>query len=129
MRLKQLLLASSAIVREQYTTYRWRTAIGALVILLSTLPHIVGWTNTPPGERYLARGPVVAGDTMVYYAAMEEAAAGKFFTTNPFTVEQQSPRLVQPIWLIGGLLMRVTGLPVEVVFQIYRIIAAVFFMA
>jgi hypothetical protein len=60
---------------------------------------------------------------------MEEAAAGKFFTTNPFTVEQQSPRLVQPIWLIGGLLMRVTGLPVEVVFQIYRIIAAVFFMA
>lgn len=125
--LRTQLKATSNWVRAQVGIYRWRTALCVLVIALSSLPQLVGFMLTPDGGRYLGRTTLAPGDTMVYYGAIQEAANGHLFTSNPFTQEPQRARLLQPVWLVQGWIVRVTHLPVEVVYHLGRIISVVIF--
>lgn len=125
--LRTRLQATNNWIRAQVGIYRWRTVLFVAAVVLSSLPQVVGLMLAPEGARYLGRTTLAPGDTMVYYGAIQEAANGNLLTSNPFTLEPQRARLLQPVWLLHGWMVRMTGLPVEAAYHLGRIVFVMVF--
>jgi hypothetical protein len=92
-----------------------------LVVLLTTLPYLLAYSvsNTFVGQIY----NIV--DFSVYLSWTRQAADGHFGTLNLFTTVKQHGYLFNCLFLVLGNVVRVTGLPIPIVFQIFRVGGAI----
>jgi hypothetical protein len=92
-----------------------------VVILLTTVPYLLAYSvsSTFVGQIY----NIV--DFSVYMSWTRQAADGHFGTLNLFTTVKQHGYLFNVLFLVMGNVVRVTGLPIPIVFQIFRIGGAV----
>lgn len=100
------------------------------VLLLTLVPHLVGWGRVLRGDfdSYQAYNTFGAADTNVYFSYMNQARHGAWLFENLFTSEPQRAVIFQPVWLIGGWLGAITTVSTPVAFQLLRLIAGVFLL-
>ncbi len=101
----------------------WRLIIWMIivVILLTTLPYLYGWLQTPNNFTYTGLHSLTPGDTHVYFSWMEQVKQGHFISKDLYTSEPQARILLNSFWSIEGLLAKLTGLSNNLIFQLSRI--------
>lgn len=99
------------------------TVIAICVFVTSALP-LLGYSIDANGVEFVGQTYNV-DDTSVYMSWARQAADGHFFIRNLFTTEPQKGHLFNVLFLLVGLIVRVTSLPISVVFFLFREIGAV----
>lgn len=92
-----------------------------VIIVITSIPHIYGFLNTPEGFTYWGRQMLNSHDTPVYFSYLEQVQQGHWLFENLFTTESQI-KIFNPFWLFTGLIGKIFNLPVAVTFQVTRII-------
>uniref|UniRef100_UPI003751ED41 hypothetical protein n=1 Tax=Armatimonas sp. TaxID=1872638 RepID=UPI003751ED41 len=100
---------------------RFTLLIGALALVLASVPYFVGWLLTPAGFVYTGLTTNI-DDSYVYLAWMRHVASGAFFQHNQFCAEPEARQtLLFNLWfLVLGTLSR--ALPPILVFHLARIL-------
>ncbi|GAB4462777.1 MAG: hypothetical protein OHK0029_30280 [Armatimonadaceae bacterium] len=93
---------------------------GIFALLLSSLPYLYGWLNTPEGSVYTGM-TYNMDDTLVYLSWLRQVQEGSFFQRNLFAVEEQRGALINLWALLQGAVARFTGLPVIAVYHLARL--------
>jgi len=105
----------------------WRIAImGALLVLgITAVPYLVGYSTTPPGLEY---GGFVfyADDYNSYLAKMRQGAEGSWFYQIPYTVQEHDGGAVYLFYLALGRLAA-TGLSLVAVWHLARWVCALIY--
>ena len=96
-------------------------ALGALALLLASLPYLVAWLRTPPGLVYSGLAYNI-DDSAVYLSWMDQARRGHFFLRNQFSTEPQKGVLFNLFFLLLGNVVRFTGGAPAIVYQAARVI-------
>ncbi len=109
--------------------WRWVIWISVFIILITTLPYIYGWLQTPPNHTYTGLHSLTPGDVHVYFSWMEQVKQGHFISKDLYTSEPQARVLLNSFWSIEGLIAKYTGLSNNLVFQLSRIILIPFFLS
>ena len=87
----------------------WFLAVGVAALLLSSLPYLWAWWNTPAGHVYTGLLHNI-DDGAVYRAWMRQVADGRFFQENWFSVEPQRSVLFNVWFLVLGNIAKWVGL-------------------
>lgn len=102
--------------------HRFAVWLGLCLVLLTTLPYLYGWWNTPTGYTYTGIHALAPGDMAVYGSYLEQVREGRWMFVDLFTSEwPQRPRL-DIFWLAAGLFARATHLPAPLAFHLLRIL-------
>jgi len=80
------------------------------------LPSVIGYMNTPSDAVFLAR-PNNGVDFTVYISQINQAKGGAVFFENLFTLELNSPKFLNPFWLVVGLFANIFDLSGEIAFH------------
>ena len=99
----------------------WVIAVCLGIVVLASIPYIVGLAITPEGSRYLGF-TYDYDDICAYLSWMRQAADGRLFLQNLFTTEPQTGRGFNLFFLALGSFARITHLPLEIVFHLARVI-------
>jgi len=108
----------------------WRLIIWFIIviILLTTLPYIYGYLQTPDNYTYTGLHSLTPGDTHVYFSWMEQVKQGHFISEDLYTSEPQARILLNSFWSVEGLIAKYTGLSNNLVLQLTRILLIPFFV-
>ncbi|MBN1313992.1 MAG: hypothetical protein JXA42_00930, partial [Anaerolineales bacterium] len=80
---------------------QWALALSGLIVLLTTLPFMVGWVVTP--ESYHFTGLLINPlDGLSYIAKIGQGASGHWLFRLPFTSEPPQPAFIYPFYLALG---------------------------
>jgi len=104
---------------------RWVLKITLLAILLANLPFAIAAVAVPHGTTYTGISSVAPGDLNVYLSYLEQVRQGHFILRDLFTAEPQSPTLINPFWLILGLLGSIFRLAPLATYIISRIVLGI----
>src|SRR5262245_28769543 len=89
---------------------------------LTTLPCVVAALRAPEG--FVFTGVLSAyDDTFTYFAWMRQGADGHLLMCDLFTTEPHSCEFFLPIWSVLGFIVRVTSIPIAVMFHAARLLA------
>jgi hypothetical protein len=95
--------------------------LGAITLLLASVPYLYGWLNTPQGRIYSGLTYNI-DDTTVYLTWMRQAETGHFFQRNLFSTEEQKGILFNLLFLLLGNIARFTHLSLIAVYHGARIV-------
>lgn len=95
-----------------------------LIVLLASLPYIVGLVAQPPGGTFTGFTYNI-DDACVYSSWIRQIADGSFFIRNQFTSEPQKSLQFNVFFLALGLLARVTHLSPAAVLHIARVVLGI----
>ena len=95
--------------------------ITAVIIILTTVPYIFGYLMAPSNTVYNGIHALSPGDIPVYYSNINQVIEGDFLVKNLFTAEDQSIGTFNVWWFLVGLVAKIFGLSVILVFQLSRI--------
>jgi len=93
-----------------------------IIIVLTSLPYLVGYLKAPNGMMYNGLHALSPGDIPVYYSYINQVASGQFLVKDLFTSELQPFGTFNIWWTIVGLGVRFFHLPIILVFQLFRIL-------
>lgn len=99
---------------------KWVLAWGAGIALVTSVPYIWGMLITPPDHQFLGLTHNI-DDGAVYLSWMRQAADGHFFIRNLFTNDPHPAKAFNVLFLLMGLIARVTHLPLIWVFHLFRV--------
>lgn len=106
------------------TKFRSVWLIGAVIVSIVFLTLFQTWEfakRTPPGAVY----PLVHGympDYYWYLSLMEQGAEGRFLLTSRYSPEQFPPQFVNTFFPIAGILARVIGLNLPMMYLLMRVV-------
>ncbi|MBI4449582.1 hypothetical protein HY634_00825, partial [Candidatus Uhrbacteria bacterium] len=101
---------------------RFTLWLGVALVLLTGLPYLYGWWNTPPGHTFTGIHALSSGDMAVYGSYIEQVREGRWTFVDLFTSEwPQRPRL-DIFWLGAGFFARITHLSAPVAFHVLRLL-------
>lgn len=101
------------------TERRWLVIVILATVAVTLLPYLVGWSFAQ-GRRFMWLGYNL-DDSCVYLAWMRQAADGAAHGLNLFTTEPQRGTLLNPFFLLLGIVARITRLPLIAVYHLARI--------
>ncbi len=104
---------------EKQSELRWVLAWAVAIVLLSSLPYLLGLKITPPGYHFLGLTHNI-DDGAVYLSWMRQSADGHFFIRNLFTNGPQAARTFNALFLLMGWFAALTRLPLIWVYHIWR---------
>ncbi|MBI5405304.1 MAG: hypothetical protein HY976_03710, partial [Candidatus Kerfeldbacteria bacterium] len=116
------------VVPMMRTATRWKLALVMGIVVLSSLPYLVGWLNANEQRAYVGRQPTSVADTGPYYSNIEQVRQGRILVENQFTSEPQEPSLFHPLWILLGWIAALAHLSTPVVFHLSRLVAVVAFI-
>ncbi len=90
---------------------RWLWLLIGVVLLVSSIPAIVGWAQAPEGSTYLGVEWNM-DDHAVYAAWMKQAQEGRMLFENRFTTDEQPGLTIHVYFWFLGTLSKVTGISV-----------------
>ncbi|MCX6345205.1 MAG: hypothetical protein NT018_09020 [Armatimonadetes bacterium] len=98
---------------------KWVLIWMIVIVLLSSLPYIIGLAAAPHGYQFLGLTHNI-DDGAVYLSWTRQAADGHFFIKNLFTNEPQAARQFNLLFLAMGGFARIMSIPVIWVYHIFR---------
>jgi hypothetical protein len=96
----------------------------ALVLALTTLPHLFGYAVPKAGYRFVGTAYNI-DDYLVYLSWLQQTAHGAFYIRNLFTTDQQPALLFNFLLSTMGWLIRVTHWSPQAVIEAVRIVGTV----
>lgn len=100
-----------------------RTWLAAVLLLAATsLPLVYGALATPDGKVFLWNTRLNAADQSGYLAWIEQGRAGHLLFYDSFTHEPNSRKLFMPLFLLTGLLARVSGVSASIAWLGVRVV-------
>lgn len=101
---------------------RWAALWTGPVLFLASLPYVIAWWLTPPGQVYtwVLSSPF---DVFSYFAKIEEAIRGAWLLWVPHTPEPHNPAFLFPHYVLLGKLGALTGLTAPVLYHAFRVVA------
>ncbi len=111
---------TAAPVRSARSETVFYIGFGALTLLLASLPYIYGWLQTPRGFTYTGLAYNI-DDCAVYLSWMRQAASGRFFQHNQFSIDPQRDVQFNLFFLVLGGLVRLTGFAPIVIYHAARV--------
>ena len=121
--------ASNSPAGDQSNLRGFRVAWMAFMVVLTTIPYLVNWRDTPRGQHYTWILPPYPEDSLAYQAWAQQAAHGALLFRDKFTALPHAPFLFHPFFLISGWISVLTGGEIGVVFLIMKTIGVVLFFA
>jgi hypothetical protein len=100
---------------------RYYALVGAITLLVASLPYLYGWWATPPGHVFTGL-TYNADDGAVYLSWMRQAQEGSFFIHNRFAIEPQKDILFNLFFWLLGTAARWTGAGLMPVYQCARVV-------
>lgn len=108
---------------QDSTIRRWILLCTTLfLILITAVPYVFGFINTPAGHTYSGIDYLAPGDTNTYFSMIEEVKQGHWSFHNLFTSEEHPAAYVNVLWLGVGLLARLFSLTPFIAFHLARIL-------
>lgn len=95
--------------------------ISVVMILLTGLPFLFGYLAAPQDTTYNGLHAFSPGDFPVYYSYINQVKDGQYFVKDLFTGEPQNLGTFNVWWFLVGLLVKISGLPIPLVFQLARL--------
>ncbi|GEM_PF-594956 len=108
------------IISKSEWHYIWW--LSAIMVVITTLPYLVGFFFTPAGTSYNGLHALSPGDVPVYYSYLRQIKLGNFLLYNFFTSEPQIYGTLNVWWLLIGLLAEWFNLSLPIIFQLSRIL-------
>ncbi len=100
---------------------RFLAVISVVLILATAVPYMLAWQAIPTGRVYSGVHFQNTGDWNVYYNVIEQVRQGRVTVANGFSTIDDRPVILMPVFLVAGLLARLTTLPTPLVFQLMRL--------
>jgi len=102
---------------------------GVLFLAITTLPYVYGYLSTPPDKVFMGLvGRDVAG-TYMHFSWAVQSEEGNHLFVNRLTPEEHKPFYFHPEWWLHGKVLRYSGLPVLLGFQVERCLTVLFVIA
>lgn len=98
---------------------RWAIWVGSLTVALTMVPYLLGYSFA--GNRHFMWLGYNLDDSCVYLSWLRQAFDGSFRAINMFTTEPQHGQLLNPFFLVLGILARLLHLPLLVVLHASRL--------
>src|SRR3989344_1958649 len=114
------------ISKQEWKFVAWITLA---VIVITFVPLLYGYFNTPDGKIFLFNPSVNYYDRQVYYSQIGQIAAGDYFFKDLFTSEAQPIGIFNPLWFLVGLAAKLFSLPPAIAFHAARFLLIPVFMA
>ncbi|MGC1379203.1 MAG: hypothetical protein WA821_23435 [Anaerolineales bacterium] len=105
----------------QVKEYRWVLIVSILIVLLGSLPLIVGYALQTPDQRFVGT-MYDRQDYAVHFAAMQHGAQGNWDYQIRFSTEPLTPTYLKTFYVALGHLNGWMGIPFDVIFQAARIL-------
>ncbi|MDD2807255.1 MAG: hypothetical protein PHW95_01890 [Patescibacteria group bacterium] len=100
--------------------WRWVTALGFLMIVITTAPLLYGFLITPSGSEFTGIHFAAPNDWFVYYSYIEQVKQGHLLFRDLFASEPHTP-VLNILWLAVGFLAKIFNLSAIVAFNLARI--------
>lgn len=94
----------------------------AAALFFSTLPYLLGYALSRPDYQFVGQAYNI-DDYCVYLSWTRQAADGHFYARDLFTTEPQKNVEFNALFLLLGLVVRISHLPISIVLQAARILA------
>jgi hypothetical protein len=114
--------------------HNWRRAMSDVLpiwltlAILTTLPYLIAALRAPGGHVFT--GVLTAyDDTFTYLAWMKQSADGRLLMCDLYTSEPQQCEFFLPLWTVLGLVARITGAPLALIFHGARLLTALLLLA
>ncbi|HEY3397147.1 MAG TPA: hypothetical protein VGM19_05740 [Armatimonadota bacterium] len=105
---------------------RWVLLVAAAIMLFTCLPYLVAMQPGFAGPGLHFQGFIWGvDDGNVYRSYIQQHAQGAFFVRNQYTLEPQTPRFVNLLFLSMGAVVRLTGLNSALVYHLFRLVLGV----
>jgi hypothetical protein len=114
---------SSRTERESAVDLRFSLFFAAAVSLLSLLPYLLAYANTPEGHHF-AGFFFIADDATTYLAKMRQGAEGAWTWNDPYTAEAHGGVFLFGFYLFFGHLSALLHLPLIATYHLARISGA-----
>lgn len=98
------------------------------IVLITTLPYLYGWYQTPDNQTYLGLNYFSSADTHVYFSYIEQVKHSQFVFEDLYTAEPQDPTLISIFWFVLGLLAKLFNLSSILIFHLIRILLIPIFL-
>jgi hypothetical protein len=106
---------------------RQAIVLGALVLLLTSLPYIVGFAAQTP-DRVFDGAVYGLSDYHSHLAKMQQGLRGEWLWRSLFTFEEQQGGLLFAFYTGLGQLARLTGLSLPLIYQLARVVCGALFL-
>ena len=96
--------------------------VSLCVMVITTIPYVYGYSlqGSQPSRAWYSGFAYNISDSSVYLSWIRQASDGHFFQRNFFTTEAQHGSQFNIFFLSLGLLVRITGLPPQVIYHVTR---------
>jgi hypothetical protein len=105
--------------------FRWGWS--TFVVLATSLPYLIFWLRTPPGNHYSWIIPPFPEDSFAYMAWSQQAAHGSLLFKLKFTALPHSAFLFHPFFLLSGWLAVLSGANIGAIHWVLKAIGIVLF--
>jgi hypothetical protein len=99
------------------------------LVLLTSVPYLANWRETPPGRHYTWILPPYPEDSFAYQAWAQQAAQGSLLFRDKYTALPHAPFLFHPFFLASGWICALTGAEPGMVFLVLKAVGVVVFFA
>ncbi len=105
----------------------WVVVGSVALVAITCLPYVAAIAMTPPGQQFMGfLWGVDEGN--VYLQWMRQARDGHFVFFNQYTSKPQNPHFFNVFFLALGLIARLTGWKLIIVFHLARVVGGVFLL-
>jgi len=99
--------------------------IASIFMLLTLVPYIYGYLNSPPDAEFMFVHTLNSGDLPTYLAQIERARNGEILIRNSYTPEKPNHGLFRPEFVLIGNVARLTGISNPAAYHLGRIVFGV----
>lgn len=89
---------------SQQSELKWVLTVIVIAVVFANLPFALAALTAPHGTAYTGISSVAPGDLNVYLSYLEQVRQGHLVLRDLFTAESQVATLINPFWLVLGLI-------------------------
>lgn len=98
-----------------------------ILVFLITFTHLIGYLLASENYYYVGSQPTRRGDMAGHFSFIIQAKDGKALFKNLYSPGDQQALLFHPLWLMMGLIAKLYNLNIFFIYQLFKVILAVFF--
>src|SRR2546428_5312103 len=110
--------------------YKSAILISTVVMLITMMPYIYGYSlqGRQSDHAWYCGFAYDIADSSVYHSWIRQASDGYFFQHNLFTTKPQSGKQFNIFFFFLGFLVRITSLPIPVIYHLARFLLGIAFL-
>ena len=115
-------------IYKKITRTEWRLVCITILflIIVTSIPYILGIVFAPENTTYTGLHAVSPGDGYIYYSYIEQVKEGNILLQRLVTTYDTPRNIISPVWVSVGFLAKVLDLSPSVAFHVARVLSIPF---